>query len=549
MSDQLEKMQQLGAQLGLPAPKPKIKLPEGDVQVTDTATELYKIAGAQRGLFFSGGRVMRMFRADTASLPRLEELIPAAAVSEFEKYAHFVNASGKGKPLTKSLAEVLLASDVAQDHLPNVRLLLNRPLLKLNNGRIEQLKAGYNPESMIMVSSGELVESATVEEAVDLLKQVLVDFDFQTEADISRAIACFLTPAMSIGGFIQEAVPIHIIEANESQTGKGYFLQLRDLLYGEKATLITRQKGGVGSMDESFATALLSGRPFVQFDNLRGKMDSEYLEAFVTNAGEISVRVAHSRTQFIDGRHRFISITSNGLEITEDLANRSSFVRLIKEGGRTFTEVEGKKMHELVDAHQGRFAGAIARIIRHYYELGMPRTNESRHDRREWAQKMDWIVQNLFNLPPLMDGLEEAKKRSVNPSLGFARELSIVVEKRGKLGDELNATDLGNILMTAGVQIPGLDKKGDDRYEDATVAQRIGQLLSAAFGDLDELELEGRYRVTRKQQLKHNTSSGNTYTAKLYVFSRIEGSGNQESAVKPEAAWRQKSKPSKPSKG
>jgi hypothetical protein len=60
---------------------------------------------------------------------------------------------------------------------------------------------------------------------VALIEQILVDFSFQTDSDISRAIACLLTPALNLGGFIKGGIPVHIIEANESQTGKGTFLE------------------------------------------------------------------------------------------------------------------------------------------------------------------------------------------------------------------------------------------------------------------------------------------------------------------------------------
>src|SRR5262245_42173405 len=39
-----------------------------------------------------------------------------------------------------------------------------------------------------------------------------------------------------------------------------------------------RRIGGVGSLDESYSQALLSGRPFVMIDNLRGRLDSQLLE-------------------------------------------------------------------------------------------------------------------------------------------------------------------------------------------------------------------------------------------------------------------------------
>ena len=46
--------------------------------------------------------------------------------------------------------------------------------------------------------------------------------------------------------------------------------------------LVAKLKGGVGGFDESLAQQLINGRPFIQFDNVRGVIDSQYLEAILT---------------------------------------------------------------------------------------------------------------------------------------------------------------------------------------------------------------------------------------------------------------------------
>ena len=38
-------------------------------------------------------------------------------------------------------------------------------------------------------------------------------------------------------------------------------------------------------MEELFSDHLVKGRVFIQFDNVRGKLDSQYLESFLTAEG------------------------------------------------------------------------------------------------------------------------------------------------------------------------------------------------------------------------------------------------------------------------
>lgn len=67
--------------------------------------------------------------------------------------------------------------------------------------------------------------------------------------------------------------------------------------------------------------------------------------------------------------------------------------------------------------------GAVFAVIREWHRQGKPRTTESRHDFRTWARTLDWIVQNIFNSPPLLDGHDAIKRRLSSPSEAWVRQL------------------------------------------------------------------------------------------------------------------------------
>jgi hypothetical protein len=94
-----------------------------------------------------------------------------------------------------------------------------------------------------------------LEDAVALLSNVLADFHFATEADRARALAAIITPAMVFGNLLGGRAPVDLGEADASQSGKGYRAKLTAAIYGSVVKTITQRKGGVGSMEESFATA------------------------------------------------------------------------------------------------------------------------------------------------------------------------------------------------------------------------------------------------------------------------------------------------------
>lgn len=321
-----------------------------------------------------------------------------------------------------------------------------------------------------------------------------------------------------MGGFITENTPLHIIEAEESQTGKGFFLSMRDAMYGEKSVLIAKSTGGVGSLDETFGTALFGGRPFIQLDNLRGKLDSSLLESYLTNPGELMVRIPYSPAKALDGSLRFVSITSNGVETTEDLTNRASFIRLVKGKDRVFTMVDGKSIQQVIQEAQPKFMGAITKIIRQYHSEGMPRTAERRHARVEWAQKLDWIVQNIFELEPLMDGHEVVQRRANTKDLSFVRAVAIQVEKSNLIGHALKAQEIVNVCQTGSIEIPGWSSKGPEGYADGQEARQVGTLIGKAFGPQDALDVDA-FVVTRAER-RSVGDSGTIFLQKTYEFRR-----------------------------
>jgi hypothetical protein len=127
---------------------------------------------------------------------------------------------------------------------------------------------------------------------------------------------------MMFGGFLK-GVPADVAESDHSQAGKGYRQKVVSAIYNETPRVITKRESSVGGLDESFSTALVEGRPFIQFDNLRGRLDSQMLESFFTS-DYIAARIPHRGEIETSTRGFFIFVTSNGVETTKDFANRAA---------------------------------------------------------------------------------------------------------------------------------------------------------------------------------------------------------------------------------
>lgn len=414
---------------------------------------------------------------------------------------------------SKDIAAALLETREVQEMLPPIAGLSCCPML-LPDGRI--LTQGYDRASGWYVIGGAVVENITVAEAVKTLDGLLAGFDFTTPSDKSRALAAFFSPTLRLGRFFSR-VPVDVAEANVSQSGKTFRQQVVGAIYGSSVRMIGKLTGGVGSLDETFATRLFEGNTFVQFDNLRGKLDSSYLEMFMTAKGRtFPVRVPHVGTTDIDPANHVVFLSSNGVELTPDMGNRCCLTRIRKQpADYVYPTFDGLPLLAYVEKRQGYVLGCVFAILREWIRRGRPATTETRHDFREWVGSVDWIVRELFHGVPVMDGHQEARERTTDPNKSFVREVAIVCDAGGQLGQAFTARDIYLLTEDRSLKVPGLK----DENEDAG-AKRIGVIMrGAGLKDAPAITVDGYLVERHDRDIKRPDGSG-YWKQPVYVFTR-----------------------------
>jgi hypothetical protein len=500
-----------GAELG-----DGIILPSGDVTLSDTAKVLFgRIARSQR-LFYRGGSIVELVSNDAGEIT-ISVLRPSAARSRFEKYGrclkwvtHHNSLQSVLKPvptIPKDLAEALLDSEEARKFLPKISGLLNCPIaVESANHDLRVIPPGYDKLTGLLITGGETPPHVDTKNAVASLIGLFGDFDFSTQEDRSRAIASALTPALKAGGHLRDMVPADVAEADQSQSGKTYRQKLNAALYNERASMVTCKSGGVGSIDETFNEQLVKGRPFILFDNFRGAFDSRHLEAFLTCDGLFSARVPHRGSIDIDSHRFFIGFTSNGVDLKPDMANRSNIISIRKrQPGFEFRQFESPSgnvdLLEHIRLNQAYFLGCVFSVIEEWIHRGKQRTNETRHDRREWCQTLDWIVQHIFALAPLMGGHREAQRRVSSPELVFVRKLCLAVQRNDRLNERLKAVDLLELCEVSDLEVPGasLERRDDDEYCLKILGAILGRVFRNNATSDGVIEIDG-FHVQRTEE-------------------------------------------------
>jgi len=506
-----------------------IILPGGEVSISACAENVFQRIGPTHTLFQRGGATVEIDQ-DKDGVHILSIVTPSAFRSRLEDYgALFGWRIGEDRrPVLKPLicpeetAKALLDTTAAGRYLAPIALLARCPVIVEADRGFEILGKGYHPRNGgILITSGEEPCEVGLDEAVNALTEVLSEFDFVSESDRSRALAGLVTPGLKMGGLLKTYVPVDIAEADQSQSGKTFRQRLVGAIYNERLQIIPLRRGGVGSVDESISQKLIEGRPFLQLDNFRGKLDSPFLEAFLTADSEIAARAPHRAEVRIDPSRYFIFMSSNGVETTPDFANRSSIVRIRKRAGHTYRRYPEGSLDDHLRARQSYFMGAVFAVIREWIRCGRPRTDEVRHDFREWVQIMDWIVQTIFDAAPLMDGHRSAQKRVPDVNLTFLRNLSLILHQRNWLGRHLTASDLSEVCEEEEIEIPGLKTSAQQRPE-----LRIGTVMRKAFQECHanedgshSIDIEG-FTVTRVEEQTVRSDGGGAYTAKSYIFTR-----------------------------
>nr|BDD47599.1 hypothetical protein 7 [Gammaproteobacteria bacterium] len=498
-------------------------LPCHDVSFTESAQRIFPRFAQKRLLFVRGTTVvepvktakgvgLEIVKAD-AFRARLDMLGKTFAIVNHNK-----NNALKERRCSKDSANALLETKEARELLPPIRLVCKSPILVPDGDSIKILKPNYNPEAGGVLVTGKVIaEEVPLDEAVPALLALFDGFNFQAPSDKSRAIAQMLTPPLRMGGFITSPCPVHIAEADQSQAGKGYLQQVQRAPLGEEAYLVTKREGGVGSVDESLSSALLSGKPFVALDNLRGRLDSQTLEAAITWPDHVSVRVPHKGEMQVDVRAVTFTITSNGVETTVDLANRSCIVRIQKQPqGFAWTSYPEGSVLEHVKAHQGFYLGCVFSVVREWVKADSPKTNENRHSMRQWAGTLDWIVQNVFGLTPLMDDHQGAQQRVSDTVLVWLRAVCLAAQRGGMLGQELSASRLYEVSEDEGLSLPRARTDMDETKAVQHIGRVLGKLFREAGGSV--IEVEG-FTVTRNEYEEYSESDQRYRKVKRYTVS------------------------------
>jgi hypothetical protein len=507
--------------------KPQLILPCPKFEITKSAKQCFTVLAKTHRYFTRDRTVFEVVWDEENDGLRLIELEPAAFRSHLEHHFRLVTLrtpSGGGQTFlienrcSLDNAIALLKSDEAFELLPRIKIVTAAAVFVEIDGKIEVLNEGYhNVKGGILITKKREITDVDLGVAVKALIDLLHDFEFVSPADGSRALAGFLSPALRLGGLLVGDFPLDLSEANESQSGKTYRQKVNCALYGEEPFVLNKNEdAGVGSLDERVSDALISGKPFLMLENVRGPIRSQLLESALRGAGSVQARRAYSRSVQVKPDRICWALSSNKAETTGDLANRSIITRIVRQpAGYQFKIFPEGDLLQHVRANSDYCLSCVLSVVREWYSKGKSRTTDTRHDFREWCQSLDWIVQNIFHCAPLLDGHRNEQLRTSNPDLNWLREVGLCAEKDKRDSEGLKAAEIVSLCEAHGVDIPRCHASADDTKRRMTV----GIILKRLFAEDNEIEVGG-YLIRRESRDEWNLERREKMIANYHFFER-----------------------------
>jgi len=492
---------------------PQVVLQGGKQSINAAAEMLFTKLAESQQFFVKGGNICYIEADETQRL----DLKPLSAVqfaSEIERHVQLFKETDEGLvPAVISARDVktIMASRKAREILPAVRKVVHRPVLSVTRGKVEALHYGYHPDNgQVLVLTDQTLSLINPAEAVANILDVIKGFPFASEADRGRAVALIMTIAMVEMGFLEGVLrPMIMIIANASQSGKSLLIHVACIINELTPLLLSnRGRGGVGSLDESIGHGFEAGG-VLALDNLRGKFDSEYLESAITARSAIMVRQPYSATVAVKLDEVTVTGTSNGVHLTPDQINRILFVHLQKKTERAAGSETEVELIARIKTELPTLRNSIASLIASWWEQGRQSIHAPNSYRVEWSGYLNWMVQEQFGLPPLMENHGQIADILRAGDRQQILDICMYIDIARRTGEALRAKEVVEILH-------------DFVEEDAALVQmdhkKFGLLMKSLLRGTNTLELDG-WKITRTT--KHDEPGSRGEPVQFWQFDQV----------------------------
>ena len=376
-------------------PRPKIRLPGEGRLHSDVATELASyLIGA--GIYLWNGEVVavdgdRLRTVDTQYFRTLaEKFVVFYRQRRSQDQVYQVNVT-----MREDDARCILAAPQFSERLLKLCRVNHARLPVIRaDGRLELLPDGYDFDRQTLTLLGvEYSLDMELAEAVAIITDLLAEFCF-ADGERSKAVAVAAMLGLYAAQLIPEKSlrPCFIFAANAEGAGKTLLVQV--IVAPTLGELPTGCKADAeDELRKVILTAVREGRAVIFLDNLKGRLSSEALEAFLSAPVWSDRKLGVNETITADNLAT-VFITGNGLTVSPDMRRRSLFVELHLEVERA----EDRQFKRNLDlptllTMRPRILTAFWSLVKHWDAQGRPSPSRSHSAFPSWSNIVAGIVE------------------------------------------------------------------------------------------------------------------------------------------------------------
>lgn len=264
------------------------------------------------------------------------------------------------------------------------------------NGYDEELKMYFHlgEEGLVNCYVPEHPTPEDAKKAVQFLREkVFIDVAFDADRDFANALAFAITPMIQPLLHRDETPPGFAIDAPKKGTGKGYLYKIiGNIVFGKQIGSLPfpDREEELGKRLDAIA---LQSLPVVVFDNIRRKVQSESLEAFITD-NVWNLRLLGESKMYTVNKNTIVVVVGNNLQTNEDMASRLCWIRLdtklSKPEGR---DIRNEDILKFTQTHRGECLAALLTMVKAWFEQGCPEDADVGRGRfRQWRK----VVGNIL---------------------------------------------------------------------------------------------------------------------------------------------------------
>lgn len=384
-------------------PRPKIRLPGSDRLLSDFATELVQVLRDQE-IYWRSDEIVTV--ADGQLKPMTPQTFRCWAEKFFVGYR--VKTIGENSfqfdvTMADNEARGTLAAPQFIEALRRIRRV-NRTRLPIlgSDGKLMLLPNGYHVETHTLTHSDvEFDSDMPLNIAVATINELLSEFRF-ADGERSKAVAVAAMTGLFANQLLPQKSlrPCFIFVANAEGAGKTLLVQICITpTLGSKP--IGSKPDDDDEMRKVILTAVREARSVIFLDNLKGRLSSDPLEAFIS-APDWTGRKLGTNADLSGENLATVFCTGNGMTVSPDMRRRSLFVELHLEAECA----EDRQFNRVLDSEtllgmRPRMLASLWSMVRHWDEQGRPRPSRGHSAFPSWANIIGGIVEAAGFVCPL----------------------------------------------------------------------------------------------------------------------------------------------------